>query len=269
MFGSEISAEDINTAILVFAHHIGIDTNKDEGLMYIAEESLKDLPDGWELGVGAEGEANAGIPYFFNTETEESFWHHPNESAILEKMKNERIRLKLIRKEKSGQKKMLASRKSISSSLITLPLTALFQSVSNQDEKIDMPVLSTLRTMIETISSFDNTIMSLRSKNAMHDSVDNLLKMNEEEDKKSEDSNGNKIKRIDSILFSLFSSGSASPDSYESILMSHTQGKETCQRFLLIHVSDIVHVAPVVDDILVDKLWSHFSSICSNKNRLN
>jgi hypothetical protein len=142
----------------------------------------------------------------------------------LEKVKNERIRLKLIRKEKSGQKKMLASRKSISSSLITLPLTALFQSVSNQDEKIDMLVLSTLRTMIETISSFDDTIMSLRSKNAMHDSVDNLLKMNEEEDKKSEDSNGNKIKRIDSILFSLFSSGSASPDSYESILMSHTQG---------------------------------------------
>jgi hypothetical protein len=73
MFGSEKSAEDITTAILVFANHIGIDINKDEGLMYIANESLKDLPDGWELGVGAEGMDNAGIPYFFNTETEERY----------------------------------------------------------------------------------------------------------------------------------------------------------------------------------------------------
>lgn len=71
MADSEISAEDIRTAILVFAHHIGIDINKDENLMYIADESLKDLPEGWELGVGAAGMDNAGIPYFFNTETGE------------------------------------------------------------------------------------------------------------------------------------------------------------------------------------------------------
>jgi hypothetical protein len=197
------------------------------------------------------------------------FWHHPNETAILEKVKNEQIRLKLIRKEKSAQKKKVASRKSGSASLITLPLTALFQSISIPDEKVDMPVLSSLRTMMETISSFDNTIMCLGSKNALHDSVDNLLKMNVEEeiDDKIASTNKSKVMRIDSILFSLFSSGSASPDSYESVSVSHTQGKETCKRFLLIHVSDIVHIAPVVNDILVAKLWSNFKSVCRNKNR--
>lgn len=39
--------------------------------MYIADESLRDLPCGWDLGIGAEGMDNAGIPYFFNTLTGE------------------------------------------------------------------------------------------------------------------------------------------------------------------------------------------------------
>jgi hypothetical protein len=179
--------------------------------------------------------------------------------------------LKNIKKEKSAQKKLLASRKSSSSSFITLPLITLCQSISNQDEKAKMPVLIFLHNMMEAISNFDTAVMSLGSKNALHDSIDKLLKMNMQEtvEEKSENQNGNKIeeREINTILFSMFSSDSCSPDSFESISVSHTQGKEMCKQFLLAHVTDIIPIAPVADDSLIAKLLSKFSSLWSNENR--
>lgn len=49
-----------------------------------------------------------------------SFWHHPNEKAILEKVKDEQIRLRNIRKERSAKKKLLASKESNNSSMINV-----------------------------------------------------------------------------------------------------------------------------------------------------
>ena len=59
-----ISEEDFHTAVLVFAHFIGIDIENEQHLLYIAEDALskKGLPAGWELGIGTD--ANKGIPYF-------------------------------------------------------------------------------------------------------------------------------------------------------------------------------------------------------------
>ena len=93
-----VEAASMATAILVFAHHIGIDINLEKNLMYIASESIIEMPDGWELGVADGDEENAGIPYFFNSTTEESVWEHPNEKAIMEKVVSERLRLQNERK---------------------------------------------------------------------------------------------------------------------------------------------------------------------------
>ena len=78
------------TAVLIFAHFLGIDIETEHHLLYIAQDALsaKGLPKGWELGIG-EGE-NEGIPYFFNTETEESVWNHPKEAIFLRKVKEEK-----------------------------------------------------------------------------------------------------------------------------------------------------------------------------------
>ena len=66
-----VEAASMATAILVFAHHIGIDINLEKNLMYIASESITEMPDGWELGVADGDEENAGIPYFFNSTTDD------------------------------------------------------------------------------------------------------------------------------------------------------------------------------------------------------
>lgn len=100
-----IRPDGMATAVLLFAHHIGIDINEEENLMHIASGYLTDLPDGWELGIPVESEANAGIPYFFNTKSGESVWQHPLEKEIFEKVKYERIRLR------SGPKVKVISRR--------------------------------------------------------------------------------------------------------------------------------------------------------------
>jgi len=78
------------TAVLIFAHFLGIDIESEHHLLYIAQDALssKGLPKGWELGIG-DGE-NDGIPYFFNTETEESVWNHPKEAIFIRKVKEEK-----------------------------------------------------------------------------------------------------------------------------------------------------------------------------------
>ena len=82
--------DEVSTAALIFAHFLGIDIEKEHHLLYIAEDALskRGLPAGWELGIG-EGD-NDGIPYFFNTETEESVWNHPREAVFQRKVKEEK-----------------------------------------------------------------------------------------------------------------------------------------------------------------------------------
>ena len=98
-----ISEEDFHTAVLVFAHFIGIDIENEQHLLYIAEDALskKGLPAGWELGIGDD--ANKGIPYFFNTETSQSVWNHPRETVFMRKVKEEKEKDKQRKAKKEAQ----------------------------------------------------------------------------------------------------------------------------------------------------------------------
>ena len=86
-----LSANEFNTAVYVFAHYLGIDLEKEQSLLSIAETALRTLPDGWSLGIG-DGD-NEGIPYFFNEDSGESVWKHPKENIYLKKVKEERRKL--------------------------------------------------------------------------------------------------------------------------------------------------------------------------------
>ena len=44
--------KDLKTAILVFAHYLGIDLDSQQHLLYIAKEAFDNLPDGWDFGIG-------------------------------------------------------------------------------------------------------------------------------------------------------------------------------------------------------------------------
>ncbi len=95
--------DEISTAVLIFAHFLGIDVETEQHLLYIAEDALsrKGLPAGWNLGIGDND--NDGIPYFFNTETGESVWNHPREAVFMRKVKEE--------KEKDKKKKVEKERR--------------------------------------------------------------------------------------------------------------------------------------------------------------
>lgn len=49
-----IDPKDLDAAILVFANYIGIDLEspKQKHLIAIAEEAFRNIPEGWELGIG-------------------------------------------------------------------------------------------------------------------------------------------------------------------------------------------------------------------------
>ena len=87
---TEPAVDPHETAVLIFAHFLGIDIETEHHLLYIAQDALspKGLPKGWELGIG-DGD-NDGIPYFFNTITEESVWNHPKEDVFKRKVNDER-----------------------------------------------------------------------------------------------------------------------------------------------------------------------------------
>lgn len=93
MGDTEINAEDFHTAVLVFAHFIGIDIENELHLLYIAEDALskKGLPSGWAIGIG-ENESKAPIPYFYNEETGASVWNHPREAVFMRKVKDEKAK---------------------------------------------------------------------------------------------------------------------------------------------------------------------------------
>ena len=103
MSEAEIDEADFNTAVLVFAHYLGIDLESEKELLPIAENALRNLPQGWELGIG-DGD-NAGIPYFFNESTGESIWKHPKEGIYLKKVKEEKKRLQVEAEDRKKSRK--------------------------------------------------------------------------------------------------------------------------------------------------------------------
>ena len=95
---------NIHTAVLVFAHFIGIDIEHEQHLCaYCIRRSLKEGIAGGleELGIGDE--ANKGIPYFFNTETSQSVWNHPREAFFIRKVKEEKEKDKQRKAKKDAQ----------------------------------------------------------------------------------------------------------------------------------------------------------------------
>ena len=102
---SEVSLDeaDISTAVLVFAHYLGIDLETEQELLPIAENALRNLPAGWELGIG-DGD-NAGIPYFFNESSGASVWKHPKEVIYIRKVKEEKKRIQLERDDRKRNRK--------------------------------------------------------------------------------------------------------------------------------------------------------------------
>ncbi|RYH00753.1 hypothetical protein EON65_48830, partial [archaeon] len=88
----EQDQKDLTTAIYVFAHYLGIDLDKEQELIHIAEDAFENLPPGWEFGIG-EGE-HAGIPYFYNSKTNESKWNHPEEQKYMNMVQKERAAMK-------------------------------------------------------------------------------------------------------------------------------------------------------------------------------
>ena len=102
---SEVSLDeaDISTAVLVFAHYLGIDLETEQELLPIAENALRNLPAGWELGIG-DGD-NAGIPYFFNESSGASVWKHPKEVVYIRKVKEEKKRIQLERDDRKRNRK--------------------------------------------------------------------------------------------------------------------------------------------------------------------
>jgi len=118
--------QQLERAILVFAHYIGINIEKEESLLSIARDALTKLPNGWELAFGDGDNAGIvssssylfifsillslsyfykGIPYFFNENTEESVWNHPKEEYYMQKVKDERIKLKEKEMKKNEKEK--------------------------------------------------------------------------------------------------------------------------------------------------------------------
>ena len=98
-----LNEADITTAVLVFAHYLGIDLETESELLPIAEKALRNLPQGWELGIGDN--ENAGIPYFFNESTGESVWKHPKEGVYLKKVKEEKKRLQIEADDRKRNRK--------------------------------------------------------------------------------------------------------------------------------------------------------------------
>ena len=68
---SSINFED---AVVEQARRLGMDPERDEEYLWLAEESLRaPLPKGWEIA----NDESRGLPYFFNESTGVTQWDHP------------------------------------------------------------------------------------------------------------------------------------------------------------------------------------------------
>ena len=67
--------------ILEYAKYLGMDPQADRHLFWVAREGLKaPLPEAWKPCKSPEGEI-----YYFNFETGESVWDHPNDDFYKKK----------------------------------------------------------------------------------------------------------------------------------------------------------------------------------------
>eukprot|EP01041_Mallomonas_annulata_P006402 gene6402-12944_t len=97
-----MNEEEAKDAAMAFAHLLKIDIeNKQEleSLLYIAEEGLKDLPDGCEAFFD---ETNL-CPFYYFEATGESEWEHPKMKKYLKLADEERKRFKMRSKDNDSQ----------------------------------------------------------------------------------------------------------------------------------------------------------------------
>lgn len=87
---SDATEEELETAVILFAHYLEVDVEKESCLIPVVRDAMMDLPKGWEIGIG-EGE-HKGIPFFFNEATGESEWKHPRELECRKTIEEQRIR---------------------------------------------------------------------------------------------------------------------------------------------------------------------------------
>jgi hypothetical protein len=93
----------METAAIFYAHVLGIDIDREKDLLPIAEKAMRDLPKGWSVEISDENSEHPGVPYFHNSTTEESIWHHPREETFLALIKEKRA--KMQNKSKSNDNK--------------------------------------------------------------------------------------------------------------------------------------------------------------------
>ena len=70
----------------------------EKDLITIAQQALHTLPSDWRLGLGDNDSEHPGVPYFYNTFTEESRWTHPNEAVYLDMVVKERAKSNTLQK---------------------------------------------------------------------------------------------------------------------------------------------------------------------------
>ena len=105
-----LTADQLYAGTHSYAGYLEIDLDTEEDLLWVAERALTELPGGWDVYVDDEGE-NAGVPYFYDHNTAESHWHHPNETRYSTMVKDERRRVEK-RKEREREKRRAAKKSS-------------------------------------------------------------------------------------------------------------------------------------------------------------
>ena len=96
-------------ATLIYALYLGIDLEEEKELIIIAEQALKTLPKNWVLGFGDDDSEHPGVPYFYNSVTDESAWTHPKEDVYFQLVKREREQLQQQRDKNKAEKSSSSS----------------------------------------------------------------------------------------------------------------------------------------------------------------
>mmetsp|Transcript_25703 Transcript_25703/g.64699 ORF Transcript_25703/g.64699 Transcript_25703/m.64699 type:complete len:276 (+) Transcript_25703:121-948(+) len=97
----EFKRESVDPAEVVeMADLMGVDISTEYDLIDVLIDATKEgIPDGWEVGQDSEG-----FVYYFNAESGESSWDHPNDDVYAEKLakvRENRDRVKNTKKESS------------------------------------------------------------------------------------------------------------------------------------------------------------------------
>ena len=108
---------DMEQAVWIYAMYLGIDLDEEKDMILIAEKALNTLPRDWQLGFGEPDSEHPGVPYFYNTATEESRWTHPKEQVYFEMVQKERAK-QSQEKDKGKGKKKKASTEEVSTAKI-------------------------------------------------------------------------------------------------------------------------------------------------------